>query len=84
MDLIDNFFVQSFQPKLHMTESDFETFTHNGSLCDDEGGLGLQNFEDLMRNEVCVLQFPTCVFSQCKVLRMYQNMHVIDNLSMRV
>jgi hypothetical protein len=46
---------QPFQPKLHITNADFLSITHNGQLCDAEGGLGLREFELVMRDQVlCV------------------------------
>jgi hypothetical protein len=43
---------QPFEPKLHMTDADFHSITLNGRLCDDEGGLGLPEFERMMREQV--------------------------------
>ncbi len=43
---------QPFEPKLHMTDADFQTITLNGKLCDGEGGLGLEEFERVMREQV--------------------------------
>ena len=44
--------LQPFQPKLHLTDEDFLSITHNGQLCDAEGGLGLKEFELVMRDQV--------------------------------
>jgi hypothetical protein len=44
-------FDQPFRPKLHMTEADFHIITRNGSLCDSEGGLGVREFELVMRDQ---------------------------------
>ncbi len=44
---------QPFEPKLHMTDADFHSITLNGKLCDGEGGLGLNEFERVMREQVC-------------------------------
>ncbi len=46
--------LQPFQPKLHITDEDFHSITHDGQLCDAEGGLGLKEFELVMRNQVLV------------------------------
>jgi hypothetical protein len=35
-----------------MTDADFLSITHNGKLCDDEGGLGEHAFELVMREQV--------------------------------
>ena len=35
-----------------MTDADFLSITLNGKLCDGEGGLGLQEFERVMREQV--------------------------------
>ncbi len=43
---------QPFEPKLHITDEDFIGITHNGLLCDAEGGLGLREFELVMRDQV--------------------------------
>jgi hypothetical protein len=43
---------QPFEPKLHITDEDFKSITHNGLLCDAEGGLGLKEFELVMRDQV--------------------------------
>jgi hypothetical protein len=43
---------QPFQPKLHMTDADFHSITLNGKLCDGEGGMGLREFEKVMREQV--------------------------------
>jgi hypothetical protein len=43
---------QPFKPKLHMTDADFLSITRNGKLCDGEGGLGEQEFERVMREQV--------------------------------
>ena len=37
-----------------MTDADFLSITLNGKLCDGEGGLGLQEFERVMREQVCL------------------------------
>ncbi len=37
-----------------MTEEDFLSITHNGQLCDSEGGLGLKEFDNVMRDQVPV------------------------------
>ena len=37
-----------------MTEEDFQSITHNGQLCDSEGGLGLKEFDHVMRDQVPV------------------------------
>ncbi len=42
---------QPFQPKLHITNADFLSITRNGQLCDAEGGLGLEEFELVMRDQ---------------------------------
>ena len=43
---------QPFQPKLHLTDSDFVSITRNGELCDEEGGLGPHEFDQVMREQV--------------------------------
>jgi hypothetical protein len=35
-----------------MTDADFHSITLNGKLCDGEGGLGLKEFEQVMREQV--------------------------------
>ena len=45
---------QPFQPKLHLTDADFVSITRNGQLCDEEGGLGPQEFDQVMREQVRV------------------------------
>ncbi len=52
---------QPFEPKLHMTDEDFLSITQNGQLCDAEGGLGLKEFELVMRNQVGPAWFPTLI-----------------------
>ncbi len=52
-ELTLNCLLQPFKPKLHMTDADFLSITLNGKLCDGEGGLGLQEFERVMREQVC-------------------------------
>ena len=37
-----------------MTDSDFASITHDGKLCDAKGQLGLREFEEVMRRQVCV------------------------------
>jgi hypothetical protein len=59
---------QPFQPKLHMTDEDFLSITHNGRLCDAEGGLGLKEFELVMRNQVHLL-YPHARFEPCSKSR---------------
>jgi hypothetical protein len=53
-DTHNSLVLQPFQPKLHMTEEDFLSITHNGQLCDSEGGLGLKEFDHVMRDQVPV------------------------------
>ncbi len=43
---------QPFQPKLHLTDADFHSITRNGELCDEDGGLGAQEFELVLREQV--------------------------------
>jgi hypothetical protein len=50
-----NHLPQPFQPKLHMTDADFQSITRNGELCDEEGGLGTHEFELVMREQVRLL-----------------------------
>ena len=35
-----------------MSDADFLSMTHNGKLCDAEGGLGEREFELVMREQV--------------------------------
>ncbi len=49
--------LQPFQPKLHITDADFLSITRNGQLCDAEGGLGLKEFELVMRDQVQRVSF---------------------------
>jgi hypothetical protein len=48
----DLLWLQPFQPKLHVSDADFLSMTHNGKLCDEEGGLGEREFEQVMREQV--------------------------------
>ena len=59
-DSLHDSWLQPFQPKLHMTDEDFLSITHNGRLCDAEGGLGLKEFELVMRNQVHLLPPHAC------------------------
>ena len=43
---------QGFEPKIHMTDSDFMSLTDNGAMCRADGGLGREGFELLMREQV--------------------------------
>ena len=42
---------QAFEPKIHMTDSDFMSITRNGALCGADGRLGREGFELLMREQ---------------------------------
>ncbi len=43
---------QGFEPKIHMTDSDFTSITGNGALCGADSRLGREGFEVLMREQV--------------------------------
>ena len=44
--------LQDFTPRIHVTASDFASFTQNGALCDEEGQLGPREFEHVMRYHI--------------------------------
>lgn len=37
----------------HITLEDYNDLTHNGTLCDDDGALDIQQFDNIMRTCVC-------------------------------
>ncbi len=37
---------------IHMAESDFDTITQNGVLCNDKGEIGWKQFEGIMRHQI--------------------------------
>ncbi len=46
------FRAQDVTPRMHLTDSDFENFTHGGKLCGSKGELGPKEFERVMREQV--------------------------------
>jgi len=43
---------QDFDPKIHLTDLDFMSLTDNLKLCDEDGQLGLKEFEVVMRRQM--------------------------------
>ena len=50
--------LQDFRPRIHLTQSDFASFTAGGRLCGADGQLGASEFETAMRKQV-----PACACS---------------------
>jgi hypothetical protein len=44
--------MQDFKPRIHLSESDYAVFTQNGTLCDEHGNLGPQQFETALRRQM--------------------------------
>jgi hypothetical protein len=44
--------MQDFRPRIHLTESDFNSITANGTYCDASGQLGAPEFDTVMRKQV--------------------------------
>ena len=42
---------QDFNPRIHITESDFVSITDDGRLCDANGQLGPAEFEAVIRRQ---------------------------------
>ena len=42
---------QDFHPRIHITDSDFASITHDGALCDATGQLGQAEFEEVIRRQ---------------------------------
>ena len=51
-DAAARFFRQDFQPRIHVTSSDFASITDNGALCDENGQLGPVEFENVIRRQI--------------------------------
>ena len=45
-------FIQDFTPRIHISEEDFNIMTRGGSLLDENGQLGLVQFEEVMREQI--------------------------------
>ena len=43
---------QDFNPRIHITDSDFASITLDGSLCDSRGQLGPDGFAEVIRRQV--------------------------------
>ena len=43
---------QDFEPRIHLSDSDFAVITQNGALCDATGRLGPAEFETVMRQQI--------------------------------
>jgi hypothetical protein len=48
----DLHFTQDFKPRIHLSESDYAVFTQSGTLCDEHGNLGPQQFETALRRQM--------------------------------
>ena len=44
--------IQDFTPRIHISEEDFNIMTRGGSLLDENGQLGLVQFEEVMREQI--------------------------------
>jgi hypothetical protein len=54
--------VQDLNPRIHISESDRESLTSNGRMCDWTGQIGTVEFEMIMRDQVNSSYFHACVF----------------------
>lgn len=50
---------QDVTPRMHLTDSDFVSFSHRGALCSPNGELGPNEFERVMREQVSLLPFQS-------------------------
>ena len=44
--------MQDFKPRIHLSESDYAVLTQGGALCDENGNLGPEQFEEALRNQM--------------------------------
>ncbi len=44
--------MQDFTPRIHISDEDFAIITSSGDLLDEEGHLGFQEFEQVMRSQI--------------------------------